>query len=131
MTGMSSPTPLTRLRNFATFTAGAVGVMDAQIVTKFQISDSRGIINCLGLSNQRANEVLQNTQEYGFWPESVEVQYVCIGSCRTGHTSQMVAFEVINARECTLTDITAEMLLHRLHGGPGGSRGISGVKGET
>lgn len=40
--------------------------------------------------------------------------------------SQMVAFEVINARECTLTDITAEMLV-RSHGGPG-RRGISGVK---
>lgn len=39
----------------------------------------------------------------------------------------MVAFEVINARECTLTDITAEMLVRRLHGGPG-RRGISGVK---
>lgn len=74
---MSPPTPLTRLRNFATRALGAISVMDAQIVTKFQVSDSRvGIIDCLGLSNQRANEVLQNTQGYGFWPESVEVQYV-------------------------------------------------------
>lgn len=39
----------------------------------------------------------------------------------------MVAFEVINARESTLTDITAELLVRRLHGGPG-RRGISGVK---
>lgn len=71
---MSPPTPLTRLRNVAAFAPGAIGVMDAQIVTKFQISDSKGsLIDCLGLSNQRANEVLQNTQEYGFWPESVEV----------------------------------------------------------
>lgn len=44
-----------------------------------------------------------------------------------GHTSQMVAFEVINARERTLTDITAEILVRRLHGGSG-RRGISGVK---
>lgn len=43
----------------------------------------------------------------------------------------MVAFEVINARECTLTDVTAEGLVRRLHGGPPGRRGISGVRRES
>lgn len=60
---MSPPTPLTRLGNFAISTPGAIGVMDAQIVTKSKVLDSRGsFIDCLGISNQRANEVSQNTQ---------------------------------------------------------------------
>ena len=54
-----------------------------------------------------------------------------MGSCRTIHTAQMVAFEVINARECTLTDVTAEGLVCRVHGGPPGRRGISGVRRES
>lgn len=52
-------------------------------------------------------------------------------SCRTDtHTAQMVAFEVINTRECTITDVTSEVLVCRLHGGPPGRRGISGVRRE-
>jgi hypothetical protein len=40
LTGMSPPTPLTRLGNFAIPALGAIGVMDAQIVTKSRGSDS-------------------------------------------------------------------------------------------
>lgn len=52
------------------------------------------------------------------------------------HTTQMVAFEVINARETPLTDITTKVLVCRLHGGPSGRsiRGNdreSGGKGEV
>ena len=72
---------------------------------------------------------MQNMQEYGFWPESVEVQYVAwVGAVRGTHTAQMVAFKVINSCERTLTNVTAEMLVCRFHGGPPGRRGISGVK---
>lgn len=64
LTSMTPPTPLTCLRNFAIPAPGAIIVMDAEIVTKFQVSDpSVNIIDCLGISNQRANESLQNTQE--------------------------------------------------------------------
>lgn len=64
LTGMSPPTPLTRLGNFAIPALGAIGVMDAQIVTKSRGSDSGvATIDCLGLSHQRANEALQNMQE--------------------------------------------------------------------
>jgi hypothetical protein len=41
------------------------------------------------------------------------------------HTSQMVSFQMINAREGPLTDRAAKMLLGGLHGGPSGRR--SGV----
>lgn len=41
------------------------------------------------------------------------------------HTSQMVSFQMINAREASLTDRAAKMLLDGLHGGPSGRR--SGV----
>jgi hypothetical protein len=62
----------------------------------------------------------------------VEDQY---GGCVRGagaHTAQMMPLEVINPGEASLTDITAKVLVCRLHDGPSerlrGSRRESGVR---